>query len=369
MSTTFIPGLVLCERFYHQAVRPLLDEQFPRLVHSAACLGTGSEVLGFDTPLSTDHGWGPRVDLFVSPDDRLRHADALRELLSTRLPRTFAGYSTHWAAHVDEPGIASPGPAPESGPINPFVRVTTPSEYWHEYLRADPYREPTLREWLLLPEQQLRTVRSGRVFYDGLGELEPARRRLHYYPHDLWLWLMASQWERIGQEEAFVGRCGDVGDELGSRVIAARLVRDLMRLCFLLEQQYAPYSKWFGTAFARLKLAPALAPLLEQVLGARDWRSREAALAEAYRIAAQAHNALGLTPPLPEIVSSFHNRPYLVIHAGRFAAALRDAVADPAVRALPFPIGKLDQWADSTDAVSNPEVFERLGVVYRNDER
>ncbi len=365
----FIPGLELCERFYLEAVRPLLDEQFPRLAHSAARLDTGSDVLGFDTPLSTDHGWGPRVELFVSPGDRLRYAERLRELFATRLPRTFQGYSTHWIAHAGEPGVASPGPAPESGPINPYVRVTTAGEYWNEYLRADPRREPTLREWLLMPEQQLRTVRSGRVFYDGLGELEPARRRLHYYPHDLWLWLMACQWGRISQEEAFVGRCGDVGDELGSRVVASRLVRDLMRLCFLIEREYAPYSKWFGTAFARLKLAPRMVPQLDRVLDARDWRSREAALSQAYQFVAQAHNSLGLTPALPEAVSSFHDRPYLVIHAGSFTDALREAITDPEVLALPFPIGKLDQWVDSTDVLSNPEAFERLGDAYLRNEQ
>jgi hypothetical protein len=44
-------------------------------------------------------------------------------------------------------------------------------------------------------------------------------------------------------------RAGFVGDELGSALIGSRLVRDIMNLCFLLEKQYAPYPKWFGTAF------------------------------------------------------------------------------------------------------------------------
>jgi hypothetical protein len=57
------------------------------------------------------------------------------------------------------------------------------------------------------------------------------------------------------QEEPFVARTGDVGDELGSQVIAGRLVRALMQLCFLMERRYAPYSKWFGTGFSRLSIA------------------------------------------------------------------------------------------------------------------
>lgn len=38
-----------------------------------------------------------------------------------------------------------------------------------------------------------------------------------------------------------------------------------MRLCFLMEKQYAPYPKWFGTAFAQLDCAERLLPVFEEV--------------------------------------------------------------------------------------------------------
>jgi hypothetical protein len=57
----FVPGLKLAELFYKEAVRPVLLKHFPRLRYSAALIGHGSEVLGFDTERSTDHHWGPRV--------------------------------------------------------------------------------------------------------------------------------------------------------------------------------------------------------------------------------------------------------------------------------------------------------------------
>lgn len=78
---------------------------------------------------------------------------------------------------------------------------------------------------------------SGVVYHDGLNVLEPMRERFAYYPHDLWLYLLSAQWQRIGQEEPFVGRAGIVGDELGSAVIAARLVHDIMQLCFLMGKR------------------------------------------------------------------------------------------------------------------------------------
>ena len=58
---TFIPHLELARRFYWEAVRPALDAEFPGLKHSAALIGTDSEVLGFDTrcgPIITG-GRGP----------------------------------------------------------------------------------------------------------------------------------------------------------------------------------------------------------------------------------------------------------------------------------------------------------------------
>lgn len=55
----FIEGLKLSEIFFFEAVQPILTTHFPGLPYSAARLDYGSEVLGFDTPQSRDHHWGP----------------------------------------------------------------------------------------------------------------------------------------------------------------------------------------------------------------------------------------------------------------------------------------------------------------------
>ena len=65
VGTPFVPGAELGRRFYAEAVRPLLDAEFPGLPHAAAHLGEGSDVLGYDTAMSRDHGWGPAVTLFL----------------------------------------------------------------------------------------------------------------------------------------------------------------------------------------------------------------------------------------------------------------------------------------------------------------
>jgi hypothetical protein len=220
-------------------------------------------------------------------------------------------------------------------------------------------------DWLLIPEQALLEMTAGQVYHDGLGQLQQARQRFAAYPHDVWLYRIASQWRRIGQEEAFVGRCGDVGDDLGSRIVAARLVRDLMGLAFLLERRYAPYSKWLGSAFARLDCAQPLLPLFEQVLAATDWQARQEPLCRAYVVLAEKHNALGFADPVPPTISDFFNRPFCVLFADRFADSAKEAIQDPGLRQLESDIGAVDQFADCTDLTENIDLVRRLGILYR----
>ncbi|MCS6757984.1 MAG: DUF4037 domain-containing protein [Candidatus Devosia euplotis] len=112
------------------------------------------------------------------------------------------------------------------------------------------------------------------MFHDDAGRLGRAREQVAYFPNDVWLYKIACQWRRIAEEKAFVGRAGQVGDDLGSPVIAARPVQDVMRMDFLLERRYAPYAKWFGSAFARLPIAASLRPHLDQALLAGHWEAR-----------------------------------------------------------------------------------------------
>lgn len=191
---------------------------------------------------------------------------------------------------------------------------------------------------------------GGAVFHDGTGGLTRARAALSWYPRDVWRYVLSCQWSRIAEEEAFGGRCAEAGDELGSVVVTARLARDLMRLWLLMQRRYPPYSKWLGSAFARAPGGAGLGRHLAAALAADGWGARERELGLACRIAAGAHNRLGLTEPLDSGTRPYFDRPYQVLGAGRFAAALSGAIADPLVRRL-GPAGTADQVIDSTPAL------------------
>jgi hypothetical protein len=358
----FVAGLDLAEALYAEVVEPLLRQRLPGLGYGAALIGPGSEVLGFDTPVSTDHHWGPRLQLFLSEPDLERHGKAIDELLRHELPVELRGYSTHFGP-PDEIGVRLPV-SKESGPVDHMIAVTTLSAFVSGFLGFDPAEGLTLKDWLVTPQQRLLELTAGRVFRDEAGSLAALRATLAFYPEPLWLYLMAAQWQRISDVDAFVGRTGVVGNDTGSRLIAAALVRDLMRLAFLQEKRYAPYEKWLGSAFARLHCAGRLGPVLSRVLGAYDWTQRENHLGDAYRIVATLHNNLGVTEPLETEPSAYHGRPYKVIHGDRFAAALHDAIDHPAVKELPPGLGAIDQVTDRVTILSSHERCRALARLW-----
>jgi Domain of unknown function (DUF4037) len=354
-------GLELSRRFYVEAVRPILDRRYPRLEHAAALIGSGSEVLGYDDEISTDHHWGPRVQLFLSD---LEITGELDDALAHELPLEFAGLPTNFGT-PDDIGVRLLTPI-ESGPVAHRVETFLLAEFLQDVLGRDPREGFAAADWLATPTQRLLELTAGEVFSDQAGELTAVRELLAWYPHDVWLLVMAGHWRRIAQFEHLHGRAGLLGDELGSRLLAGELVRDLMRLGMLQRKRYPPYQKWLGTAYAELQLEERHA--LESVLTAPDWRSREDALVEGYTAVARRHNSLGTTEEVDPSVRPFFGRPIRVLFADRFIEALRAAIVDPAVRSIEHDAGSIDAVTDNTDVLTRPALWRHLLGLWSGEE-
>lgn len=346
---SFTPGLELSRALYADAVQPLLAERFPHLRYSAARIGPGSEVLGFDTPRSADHEWGPRLQLFLQPGDLNRYGDDLRAVLANGLPKEILG----WPTHFESVGAGIGRMRQANGPVNHRVDVTSVEAWCESRLGFDPREGVPTFDWLATPSQTFAEAIGGAVFHDGLEALTLMREQLCWYPPHVWHFMLASQWQRISEEEAFAGRCQEVGDEVGSRVVTARLARDLMRLVLLMQRQYPPYGKWLGSAFSASALGERITPPLRDALGSPSWADREAVLGHVYEQIAQAHNDLGLTEPIEESTRFYYERPFLVIGADRFAAALTDGLRGTDLEDLPL-IGNIDQFVDNTAVLTDP---------------
>lgn len=323
-------GAALAEAYHRQVVAPILDDRWPALPHAAGRLGTGSDVLGLDDETSRDHDWGLRLDLLV-PVDLVADVD---RHLAERLPEEFAGHPTRFALTWD--------PA-----VRHRVRVDDVAGFATSRLGVDPSAGLTTDDWLALTGQAVLEVTAGPVFIDTSGELSRLRARLAWYPPDLFRHPVAVDWVRLAQELPLVGRAGQLGDELGSRVIAARLVGVALHLGHLLERRWPPYAKWLGTSFARLPRAAAAARDLSEALAADEWCRREASLAAALASLHDLQREVGL-PTGTDPLEPFWGRPFLGVREA-VARALTDSIASASVRGLPRGVGSVDQWSDNVD--------------------
>ncbi len=342
MPAPFVPATELSGAFYREVVRPLLAGR----PHGAALLGWGSDVLGYDSARSTDHGWGPRLGVFLRGEDEVGD---VRERLEAGLPERFEGWPVRFGWDAVE--------------VTHHVSVMTLPRWSIDQLGVDATSGMSRLDWLLTPQQRLLGVVGGAVYADDFGTLARLRDTLTWYPDQHWRWILACQWHRLAQEEAFVARTAEVGDETGSAVTAARLVRDVMRLALLLERRYAPYQKWLGTAFGRIRHPDHLPQHLARTVRAGDVTAREEALAAAYGAIAGRHNGAGITAAVDPGIRSYYGRPARVLMADRFSDSCLATVTDPVLRGLPL-VGAVDQAVDSTDVLQHPFRYRKLAALY-----
>lgn len=367
-GVTFVPGHRLSQALYADVVAPLLARDFPGLPYAAVLVGRGSDVLGYDTERSADHDWGPRLCLVLQEPDIADHAEPVLLAIESELPDTVLGITVNHRGSAQRPDgeVTFNNTAGRVRPHGITVQTLPallepllgPSATAH---RAD--LDPAT--WLSLPQQALLEVTAGPCFRDDTGELTAVREHLAFYPHDVWLHLMAARWQRIAQLEAFVGRAGELDDDLGSRLLTASLVRDVMHLALLQERRYAPYPKWLGTAYRSTSAAAVLTPDLEAAITAAGRDGREAGVLAALMELGRRHDALDITDRVRAEPQQFFERPYRVLFVEQYSDVLHAAITDPAVQRLPHDIGGIDTLTDSTLALANPSLRQHLAAWWR----
>lgn len=124
----YIKGLELCERFFKECAKPILDKYFPDLQYSAGLIGYGSDVLGYDDEISRDHMWGPRFYMFLRKND-INKKDEIFNEFAENLPYTFMDYSVNFTApDPNDCGVQHPQFV-DSGKVNPLIFIQTFDEF------------------------------------------------------------------------------------------------------------------------------------------------------------------------------------------------------------------------------------------------
>lgn len=364
MEPEFIPGLELNRRFFQQIVKPLIDKHFPDLKYAAGLVGEGSDVLGFDTPQSMDHNWGPHIRIFLREEEIEAKQPELDKMFRQELPVEFMGFPTNYTEPDETKYLVQQMKPIKKGPVNHMIQFYTIKGFFEHFTGFDPYQRITYRDWLTFPQQALIEVTAGELYHDDIG-FQKIRDKFSYFPEPVWRYIYMIQWEKVGNIEAFIGRSGAVGDELGSSINTAQIIYDIMKLCFVIEKKYIPYRKWFGTAFSHLECANDLTGPLLAVIRSKDWKERDEQLGEVYKLIAKLHNQLKITKPIKPSIGNFHGRPYTVIRGLKVRDAILETIEDPFFRDLKYKLGALDQWIDHAIITRMEYVYKELKEVIK----
>jgi hypothetical protein len=316
----FIPGMELAEGFYHDVVGPLLREHYPNLMYAAGLMGGGSDVLGFDTEASMDHDWGPRMQLVLPEGSSTLLENEIREFLRMNLPFEYRGFPTNFYSKPNEKRVKLMAHT-TTHPVNHLIEISSLGEYAKRRIGVTALEPLTEREWLSITQVRFLEAAGGKVFHDEAG-LNDLRARISWYPKEIWIFLMGCLWWRFRRWERSMGHSGFVGDDLGATVLAARVGRDIMRLAFMMEKTYAPYSKWFGSSFNRLSCAATLGPQLEDMMHSQTRQARDDAYARVGITLGTMHNDLGLTHYKEPRNKQASSRPFRIMFSDKFSRGL-----------------------------------------------
>jgi hypothetical protein len=278
-------GLEISRNFIQRVFLPLLQEALPEDYRrlAVAVVGTGSDVLGWDDPISRDHHWGPRATVFYSRADAAHLEPLLDQILAGRLPATFEGYELRV-------GI---------GNLTGVCRCPL-ENFFERFLGTDQIPAADL-DWLELCEVDLFHVTAGNVVFDGPGDLTRRRQALAYYPDNVWKKRLADWCMYVtGREAPYnLHRMRKRQDELTCTIYLGLCLKRQMELCFALNRRYAPYTKWLNKSFRELpKYAGELSSCIDDLMAESAWDRRVKLLIDGNYVLADALADLGLTKPV-----------------------------------------------------------------------
>lgn len=359
---SFIKGLDLCEQFFSDIARPILDKHFPTLTYSAGLIGYGSDVLGFDDQTSTDHMWGPRFYLFLNNDDIILKQEIL-DVFSREFPYEYKGYSVNFSApNIGDNGVRAPEFITH-GSVSPLVFIYTIEDFFKEYIGVSNFDNLLNLDWLTFSEHRLLALTCGKIFTDGLNIGEQLKK-ISFYPTLVKLFLISSNWSLIAEDQAFVKRCSDVSDELGSILVCSRIAERLMRLCFLYCDKYAPYSKWFGTSFSLLPIDASIKSTILNAVKSDTIIDRETNIVTAQKLLADLHNSLNITDFVGVQIENYFGRDIKVIFADKLASETTKKLKGTDLYNCPL-IGTMSEISNFVTLSDNPIYNDNIKALYK----
>ena len=239
-------GIELSEKFYNEAVKPYIAQEFSDYENRIAVglVGHGSECFGFDDDTSKDHDHGTGLCLWITREDD--------EKIGFRLMRAYDNLAKEY-------GVKGVERTYENG----FRGVFVIGDFYRRYTGADG-APSTWQDWLYTDSVYFAEATNGEVFCDDLGEFSKIRNEiLQGMPEDVRIKKIAFCAFKAAQSGQYnYARCLAHGEEGAAMLALCEFVRNAVELAFLLEKKHCPYYKWAFKAMNRLdKFAELRAPL------------------------------------------------------------------------------------------------------------
>ena len=241
-------GLELSRKYFDAFGRQAMIDKFPEISDKIAVglCGEGSECLGYDDGVSSDHDFEPGFCVFI-PDDTDERTIFRLERAYAKLPREFEGYSR---SHL----------APVGGRRHGVIKI---GDFFEKFTGSRD-GELSLGAWAVIPSHYLLSATNGEVFYDGSGDFTKIRNRLEKMPEDARLKRLAGNLllsKQAGQYNFL--RCIEHGEYGAAQLAAIEFSRHIISAVFLLNNKYEPFYKWTFRALRELPVLSELSDILE----------------------------------------------------------------------------------------------------------
>lgn len=246
-------GLEISKAYFEEYGRPMLTEQFPELMPylAAGLCGSGSECLGYDDDVSTDHDYEPGFIIFLPGENVVDRQTAFKlERAYAKLPKEFMGLKKSLMQ-------------PVGGARRGVIRT---EEFFSEKCgRGDG--NLSYDEWAKTPEYALLEAVNGEIFFDNYGEVTAIREKLSYLPEDVRKKKLAGNLLLMAQSGQYnYMRCISHGEEGAAQLAVMEYVKAAMSVAFLLNKKYQPFYKWSFRAMRELEKLSIEAELLEYLI-------------------------------------------------------------------------------------------------------
>ena len=218
-------GLELARKYYEEYGAPMLSRDFPEIekLIAVGLIGSGSECLGYDDDISTDHDFEPGFCLFI-PDESIidSRTEFALERAYAKLPKEFLGYKRCSLAPV---GARRHG----------VIRI---SDFLREKIGFSD-TEISLEDWFSIPDYALAEITGGELFVDGYGLLTNIRSNLSTFPEDVRRKKLAGHLLLMAQAGQYnYHRCISRGETGAAQLAVIEFVKSAMNVIFLLNNKY-----------------------------------------------------------------------------------------------------------------------------------